>query len=219
MAKKKSETKDNAEFIAEHFGSAATGFSNPNAEEKEVEEAPAPAEETTISPEEDEDLRDDDILSEELSYAERLEKLEIDSEKAYDIIDSMCEDGAYLAPYIIRKERNGKPEVKAVLMTRDTRTQSFIVDHVSKYHQNIPMIYNKLMGELQLAASLIHYNGTSYTPLVEIEDDKEFEEELLRRVGIFSKLPAPITVVLLRNLTDFDLEVAAVMAPGYEDFF
>ena len=211
MTKKKEKTADP---IAEHFGSDASGFSNPNLDKKEATEALP----TKVSEEEDGEEKEEAAIA-ELSYSERLEKLEIDDEKANSIIDGMCEDGAYMSPVVIRKKRDKKPEVKAVLMTRDTRSQGFIVDHVSKYHKNIPMIYNKLMGEMQLAASLIHYNGVSYPALVEIEDDKEFEVELLRRVSLFSKFPAPITVVLLRNLSEFDLEVAAVMAPGYEDFF
>jgi hypothetical protein len=192
-----------------NFESKAGGFSNPNNET--LSEA-----KSTIDIE---DNADSDEEFKPYTYPERLEKLEVSDEEAHEIIDNICEKGSHLEAVVIRKKRKDKPEIKAVFMTRDTRTQAFISVEAAKRHGNIPMVYEKIMGELQLAASLVHYSGNNYPALSDIEDDKEFEVELMKRAHIFSKLPAPITVVLARKLSEFDLKITAVMAPGYEDFF
>lgn len=166
----------------------------------------------------EEETREDEDFN-NLSYKDRLHKLEISDDEATEVIDAMCEEGFYMEDVVLRKAREGKKALKAVFITRDTRTQGFITEKVSMEHRNIPIIYNKLMGELQLAGSIIHYKGETFDPLSEIEDDKEFQEELMRRVHLFSKFPAPITVVLTRALSKFDLKVGACLAPGYEDFF
>jgi len=200
--------------INAHFGSQATGFSNPNAEPKpEVEEKD---EVDPVHQTEPEEKKDPEKI---LTYAERLKVLKISDEEATEIIDSLCEEGSFIKAYTIRKKRENKPEIKAVFMTRDTRIQGFITEKVAKTSNNTPIIFNKLMGEMQLAGSLVHYNGINYKPLSEIEDDKEFEQAYMERVIALEKIPSPITVVFLKHLSAFDLTVAAVMAPGYEDFF
>lgn len=186
-----------------NYQSDAEGFTTPN----EVEpEAPKDL------PEEEQDLT-------EVTYEERLRKLDIAVEQATKIIDEMCDNGSYIHKVVVRKAREDRKEVTAALITRDTRTQGFITEYVSRHHQDVPVIYNKLMGELQLAASLVYYNSETYPLLSDIEDNNEFEKELFYRVKKLSKLPAPITVKLSRELGKFDLMIAAVMAPGYEDFF
>ncbi len=166
MTKKKTEEPNGLEAIANHFGSDAEGFSNPNAE-PQTEEAPlADVSPTSVEPT-------------ELTYSERLAELGISDEKATAIIDDMYEAGSYMASYVLRKPRKGKEAIKAAFLTRDSRTQGFIVKHVSKHHENIPMLYNKLLGELQLAGSIIAYGKEKFEPLIEIEDEEELERVYL----------------------------------------
>jgi len=207
------------ESIESHFAGKAAGFSNPNQEPKAEIAEIDPDSLVTVDGEQQPKGGDLDESDEPYTYTERLKKLEISDEDAQEIIDDICEKGSYLKKYTVRKEREGKPEIKVVFMTRDTRTQGFIAEKAAMLHKNIPILYNKIMGELQMAASIIHYNGKDYSPVTSIEESKEFEEELLKRVSLFNKLPAPVTVVISRQLVDFDLRVAAVMSPGYEDFF
>ena len=185
--------------INTNYQSDAEGFTTPSEVEPE-----APPEEQDIS---------------EISYEERLRKLDISIEQATKIIDEMCDNGSYIHKIVVRKAREGKKEIKAAIVTRDTRTQGFITEYVSQHHKDVPVIYNKLMGEMQLAGSLVYYNETTYPLLSDIEDDKDFERALFDRVKLLSKLPAPVTVKLARELGKFDLMVASVLAPGYEDFF
>lgn len=211
MANEKEKLK---EAIEDHFSSKAEGFSNPNKEPKsDVKEADEKIEETPTQ--DDNEFNNNKLMT----YHERLKALNISDKDAHALIDDICEKGSFIEGATIRKEREGKPEIKAVFITRDTRSQGFIAAEAAKKHQNIPMIYEKIMGELQLAASVLHYNGNNFKPLSTIEDNEEFEKEIRKRVQEFSKLPAPITVVLGRKLAKFDLKVTAVMAPGYEDFF
>ena len=187
----------------DNFQSAADGFVPSPTEQQEPATIQVP----------------DDKPVSELTYQERLEKLEISEETATQVIDDMCDNGSYIKKVVVRKERNGKKEINAALITRDTRSQGFITAHVSSNHKDNPVVYNKLLGELQLAASLIHYKDKTYPLLSDIENQEDFEKALFERVNDLSKLPAPVTVKLSRELSEFDLTVAAVMSPGYEDFF
>lgn len=209
--------------INDYFGNKADGFSKPSTSDsskiEEVDPDNLPVIEEGKSDKTPKSDEEDDDNEAPMGYRDRLEKLKVSDDKANEIIDDMCEKGSYLEAYTVRKARKNKEEVKVVFLTRDTRSQGFIANYASKHHNNLPVIYNKLMGELQLAASILHYNGQVFSPLSEIEDDDEFGKQLLARVRIFSKLPAPISVVLYRFMGQFDIEVAAVMAPGYEDFF
>ena len=198
----------------ENFDSAASGFVTPTAgADISPQDSPSAG-----LPEGDPDSDTESQIA-EMSYTERLEKLGISTDEATKIIDDMCDNGSFIEKIVVRKERGGRKEVKAAFVTRDTRTQGYITEYVSKHHQDLPVIYNKLMGELQLAGSLAYYNDTMYPLLSDIEDDNEFQKELFNRVKLLSKLPAPVTVKLSRELGKFDLTIAAVMAPGYEDFF
>jgi len=206
--KKHDEPLNGLEAI-QQFASKGAGFSKPNAEAKVDAKEPDPVEnEVTLGSKEA-----------PLKYDERLRKLKISDEEAMEIIDQICEKGSYLEPVVIRKARDGKPEIKAVFTTRDTRTQGYIALKAAQEHKNVPMIYEKIMGEFQLAGSLVYYNGKEFDDLRAIDGQDKFEDTILQRVLWLSKLPAPITVVLQRKLGEFDLKVAAVMAPGYEDFF
>ena len=208
-------------MATKQFESAAAGFSNPKKEEIE-NEGPELVEaevlpDDAVEKEEEEEEEEKDPM--DMTYAERLEKLEISDETAMQIIDDMCDQGSYIQKAIVRKSRDGKKEVHAAFITRDTRTQGYITEYVAKNHGDVPVVYNKLMGELQLAGSLIFYNDKKFEYLGDIEDDEDFKKELFVRVKTLSRLPAPVTVKLTRELSKFDLTVAAAMAPGYEDFF
>lgn len=200
--------EENATDAINAFASKASGFTNPNSSQEEE-----------ITPEITPEVGQDSEEEVPYTYSERLEKLGVSDDQAHEIIDDICEKGSYMEAVVIRKKREGKKEIKAVFLTRDTRTQAFISVEAAKRHGNIPMVFEKIMGEMQLAASLLHYNGEDFPPLSKIESDEEFQTEMMRRVQAFSKLPAPVTVVLTRKLGEFDLKVTAVMAPGYEDFF
>lgn len=148
---------------------------------------------------------DDLAAAPELTYEERLAKMNIDMDTAMKIIDTLLEKGEFLKTYRLTKKTS------VTFRTRGVRAQDRLQEKIEDERPAFMGTMGLIMSKMNLAASLAKFGDKEFK--LNAHGEPKDAEKFVRN------LPYPIFNLLLQKLRKFDELVLTVLDEGAVENF